>query len=83
MKRTEYWMRRNGPVKISRMVTTTAKRLRNKAQGCRAATTLGPLEWKCRNPNGVANQRMFTQGSRRAATLGFVTQPLRGLIDSL
>ena len=83
MKRTEHWnaLRSRSRQEIENGPTTTAKRLHHKAQGCRAATTLGSLEWKCRNPNGVAtDQRMFTQGSRRAATLGFVTKPLRGLI---
>jgi iron complex outermembrane receptor protein len=77
---------------------TTAKRLRNTAQGCRAAITLGTLAIKSRNPTGVADgnnarfretrkrnpfrvadlKHTFTQGSRKPATLGFVTQPLRG-----
>jgi vitamin B12 transporter len=61
--------------------TATATRLRNKAQGCRAATTLGRL-WKSpiRNPVGVAeNQNVaLTQRSRSATTLVFVAQLLRG-----
>lgn len=60
---------------------TTATRLHNIAQGCRAATTLGRLSKKSgRNPVRVArNQtRPLTQRSRRATTLGFVAQPLRG-----
>ena len=57
----------------------TAKRLSHKAQGCRAATTLGTLENRSRNPVGVAPDRTrLIQGSRRAATLGFVAQSLRG-----
>jgi vitamin B12 transporter len=59
---------------------TTATRLRNTAQGCRAATTLGTL-WKSftRNPVRVAKNQIvsLTQRSRRATTLGFVAQPLR------
>ncbi|HMJ25488.1 MAG TPA: carboxypeptidase-like regulatory domain-containing protein, partial [Pyrinomonadaceae bacterium] len=72
---------------------TTAKRLSIKARGCRAATTLGSLEIRNRNPNAVAdgnNERSGEtrkrnpfrvyriKGSRKPATLGFVTQPLRG-----
>src|SRR5713226_6088785 len=60
---------------------TTATRLHNKTQGCRAPTTLRAL-WKIstRNPVGVAeNQNVaLTQRSRMATTLGFVTQPLCG-----
>src|SRR5260370_37023460 len=42
----------------------------------------GFLGKKGRNPNGVAQEGngSLTQGSRQAATLGFVTKPLRGLI---
>src|SRR5258707_2739725 len=60
---------------------TTATRLHNTAQGCRAATTLG---MKCRgsgrNPERVARNQYIavTQRSRRATTLSFVAQPLRG-----
>ena len=63
-----------------RSITTTAKRLRNKAQGLSVATTLGSVEGKGRNPNGVANDRdgARTQRSRSATTLGFGTQTLRG-----
>jgi iron complex outermembrane receptor protein len=59
---------------------TSAKRLHITAQGCRAAATLGAQEEDRRNPNGVANacNITVTQGSRCAATLGFVAQPLRG-----
>src|SRR5258708_14728512 len=60
---------------------TTATRLHNTAQGCRAATTLGTL-WKSstRNPVRVAKDQIvaLTQRSRKATTLGFVTQSLRG-----
>src|SRR6266849_2220806 len=60
---------------------TTATRLHNKAQGCRAPTTLGAL-WKIstRNPVGVAEDQnvALTQRSRMATTLGFVTRPLCG-----
>ena len=60
---------------------TTATRLRNTTQGCRAAATLGEL-WKSstRNPVGVATNQdvALTQRSRMATTLGFVAQPLRG-----
>src|ERR1700686_238144 len=82
MKKTESW--KNGRSTLTREFETgsipTAKRLRNKPQVCRAATTLGSLEKKSRNPNRVAGNRnaMLTQGSRQAATLGFVAQPLRG-----
>src|SRR5438876_2253118 len=60
---------------------TTATRLRNTTQGCRAAATLGEL-WKSstRNPVGVATNQdvALTQRSRMTTTLGFVAQPLRG-----
>src|SRR6266566_4609760 len=60
---------------------TTARRLHNTAQGCRAATTLGEL-WKSstHNPAGVATNQdiALTQRSRMATTLGLVAQPLRG-----
>lgn len=83
MKRRQYWKEHVDSTLVSTLKitpTATAKRLRNAAQGCRAATTLGSLEMKSRNPIGVAENRnaTFTQGSRRAATLGFVAQPLRG-----
>lgn len=57
---------------------TIAKRLRLRAWGGRVATTLGSLERKGRNPNGVAEDRNAarTRGSCMA-TLGFGTQPLR------
>lgn len=84
MKRTEYWKHYVGSPSVPLLgmeLVTTAKRLRNKAQGCRAATTLGSLEKDGRNPNGVAaGMAERTQGSRRAATLGFGTQPLRGCL---
>ena len=59
---------------------TTAKRLLLTAQGLSVATTVGSLEKKGRNPNGLAADKNVgrTQGSRCAATLGFVAQPLRG-----
>ncbi len=77
MKRTEYWMKRFGLLVHS---LSTAKRLSLKAQGCRAATTLGSLEAKRRNPVGVApDERRLTQVSRQAATPGFGSKPLRGL----
>lgn len=83
MKRTEYWKTHVGSpfVRILKIdFQTTAKRLSNKVQGCRAATTLGTLDETGRNPNGVAEDydRTISQRSRRAATLDFVTQPLRG-----
>src|SRR6266480_2511177 len=60
---------------------TTATRLRNTTQGCRAAATLGEL-WKSstHNPIGVATNQdiALTQRSRMATTLGFVAQTLRG-----
>src|SRR5256885_4933705 len=65
----------------SGQIMTTATRLRNPAQGCRAATTLGTLWKSCtRNPVGVATNRdvALTQRSRMTTTLGFVAQPLRG-----
>src|SRR5713226_4671396 len=65
----------------SSQTMTTATRLHNIAQGCRAATTLGTL-WKdsTRNPVRVAKNQIvaLTQRRRRATTLGFVAQPLRG-----
>lgn len=67
------------PVEIS--LTTNAKRLHRTAQGCRGATTLGgEVRGNWRNPNVVAIRRdaTLTQGSRQAATVGFVSQPLRG-----
>jgi len=48
MKRTEYCS------PILKIYFQTAKRLQNTAQGRRAATTLGSLEKKGRNPNGIA-----------------------------
>jgi iron complex outermembrane receptor protein len=84
MEKTEYWKKHVASplVHISKIdFQTTAKRLRNKARGCRAATTLGTLKKRSwRNPNGVAKDRdrAVSQHSRRAATLGFVAQPLRG-----
>jgi vitamin B12 transporter len=58
---------------------TTAKRLHITAQGCRAAATLGEIRKSLCNPDGVAEDRKApSQCSRCAATLGFVTQPLRG-----
>jgi vitamin B12 transporter len=82
MKRTVCWKKRIGSLITCFTTTpiTTAKRLRNTARGCRAATMLGNLEMKSRNPNGVVQDEKGerTQSSRCAATLGFVTQPLRG-----
>jgi iron complex outermembrane receptor protein len=84
MEKTEYWKKHVASplVQIPKIdFQTTARRLRNKAQGCRAATTLGTLKKRSwRNPNGVAKDRdhAVSQRSRRAATLGFVAQPLRG-----
>jgi len=76
MNRNEYWKKERFG---SLVPVTTAKRLHNKAQGWRAATTLGSLAKNGRNPIGVAERKgARTQGSRRAATQGFVTQPLRG-----
>ena len=82
MKRTEYW-KSHVELPLVRILRidfqTTAKRLRKRARGCRAATTLGAPEGKGRNPNGVAYRNAtLTQGSRQAETLGFVMQPLRG-----
>src|ERR1700674_3098483 len=60
---------------------TTATRLHHKARGCRAATTLGTmLKRSTRNPVRVAKNHIvaLAQRSRRAPTLGFVAQPLRG-----
>lgn len=59
---------------------TTAKRLLLTAQGWSVATSLGSVEKKGRNPNEVAEEGegTRTRGSRCLATLGFVTQPLRG-----
>lgn len=82
MKRTEVWKKQCVGWFVSSQAiapTTTAKRLHHKAQGCRTATTPGSLEWQGRNPNGVASDKgTISRGSRRAATLGFGTQPLRG-----
>jgi vitamin B12 transporter len=83
MKRTDYW-KTLAESPLIRILTIdfqrTAKRLHNKAQGWSEATTLGSLEKKGRNPNGVAGEGVGarTQGSRRAATLGFGAEPLRG-----
>lgn len=84
MKRTEYWKKRIGSLVTNFKTTpiTTAERLHNTAQGCRVATTLGRQRKESgRNPNGVAEDRgvAVSQRRSRAATLGFVTQPLRGL----
>jgi vitamin B12 transporter len=60
-------------------IITTAKWLRNKAQGWSLTTTLGSVQRKGLNPNGVADRNgVRTQGSRCATTLGCATQPLRG-----
>jgi vitamin B12 transporter len=75
MKRTEYWKKQHFGLLVHGL--STAKRLSHKAQGCRTATTLGSLERQRRNPIGVAPDRTRL-GSRRAATLGFLAQPLRG-----
>src|SRR5258708_3522341 len=78
MKRTEYWKKECFG---SLVPVTTAKRLHLTAQGCRAATTLGSLAKKRRNPIRVAEDGSTrSQGSRRAATLGFGAQPLRGCL---
>src|SRR5258706_14844007 len=78
MKRTEYWNRRFGSLRHG---LSTAKRLSHKAQGWSGATTLGSLEPKSRNPDGVAPNvnGLRIHGSRQAATLGFGSKPLRGL----
>jgi len=78
MKRTEYWKRRCGSLGHG---LSTAKRLSYKAQGWSGATTLGSLEPKSRNPDGVAPNvnGLRIHGSRQAATLGFGSKPLRGL----
>lgn len=80
MKRTEYGKNHVHSRILKIYFQTTAKRLPNPAQGCRAATTLGSPAKKGRNPNGVAiGNAIVSQGSRRAATLlGFRAQPLRG-----
>ena len=60
---------------------TTATRLHNPAQGCRAATTLGTLWQSCtRNPVGVAPFLLAPtiQRCRYAPTLGCKLQPLGG-----
>src|SRR6266436_221087 len=58
MKKTEYWKKIElAPTLILSFkpsVMTTAKRLRNTAQGCSSATTLGSPGKEGRNPNGVA-----------------------------
>ncbi|MDX6530664.1 MAG: vitamin transporter [Blastocatellia bacterium] len=78
MKRREVWKKSHICSFVSSFATTpitTAKRLPNNAPGCRAATT---LEGE-RNPDRVASRNgALTQGSRKPATLGFVTRPLRG-----
>ena len=59
----------------------TAKRLYISAQGWLEATTLGTNGEKTfRKPDGVAGivNRTVTQRSRFAATLGYISQPLRG-----
>lgn len=85
MKKIEYWKnewaRSSQETNLSISSMTTAKRLHSRAQGWRAATTLGTLKKKSwRNPIGVAENRnaTLTPRSRRAATQGFVAQPLRG-----
>src|SRR5260370_30171693 len=72
-------MKTNGFSYASLQTITTATRLRNTAQGCRAATTLEKLgKSSTRNPVGVATNQALTQRSRMATTLGFVAQLLRG-----
>ncbi len=67
MKRTEYWKNHVQSRTIKIDIQTTAKRLRSVGK-------------RGRNPVGVAagEDRSRTQGSRCAATPGFVIQPLRG-----
>jgi iron complex outermembrane receptor protein len=57
---------------------TIAKRLHNRAQGCRTATVTGSLAKMGRNPNGIAedNKAPRIRGSRYGLTPGFVSQPL-------
>src|ERR1041384_1370713 len=71
----------NGRVTYYRILRT-ATRLRNLAQGWSAATTLGSAQKiDRRNPDGVVSDSgRITQRSRSAATLGFVTQSLRGCL---
>ena len=78
MKRTEYWKKECFGLLVP---VTTEKRSHPTAQRCRAATTLGSLAKKRRNPIGVAEDGSTrSQRSRRAATLGFGAQPLRGYL---
>ena len=84
MKRTQYWAKRVGLALVPNLKitpSTTAKRLHLTAQGWSVATTLDRRsKKKWRNPDGVAKDRDRgnSQRSRWVATLGFVTQPLRG-----
>ena len=79
--RFESSRRCNGRVTYYRILRT-ATRLRNLAQGWSTATTLGSAQKiDRRNPDGVVSDSgRITQRSRSAATLGFVTQPLRGCL---
>jgi vitamin B12 transporter len=80
MKRTDYWKKHVESRIFTIDFQTAAKRLCITARGCRVATTLGSFDKRGRNPSGVAENRnaTLTQRSRKGATLGCVTQPLRG-----